>query len=49
MLARGADGRVQRMEYVALDAKQSHSKLYLDFDGNDKLVTKTYTGQVVRP
>lgn len=48
-LQRGPDGRVTRMEYVALDAKQSHSKLFLDFDGNDRLVTKTYTGQVVRP
>ena len=46
---RGADGRVERMEYVALDAKQSHSKLFLDFDARDVLVTKTYTGQVVRP
>lgn len=47
--ARGADGRVTRMEYVALDARQSRARLILDFDGRETLVTKTYTGEVVRP
>jgi hypothetical protein len=48
-LTRGDGGRVTRMEYVALDAKQSRSRLILDFDAREILVTKTYTGEIVRP
>ena len=47
--ARGSDGRVSRMEYVAMDAKQARARLILEFDGRETLVTKTYTGEVVRP
>jgi len=48
-LSRDAAGRVTRMEYVAYDAKQSRSRLILDFDGADRLVTKRYTGEILRP
>jgi outer membrane protein assembly factor BamE (lipoprotein component of BamABCDE complex) len=48
-LTRGDGGRVTRMEYAALDAKQSRSRLILDFDAREILVTKTYTGEIVRP
>jgi len=48
-LSRGDGGRVTRMEYAALDAKQSRSRLILDFDAREILVTKTYTGEIVRP
>ena len=48
-LYRGEGGRVTRMEYAALDAKQSRSRLNLDFDAREILVTKTYTGEIVRP
>ena len=48
-VSRGDGGRVTRMEYAALDAKQSRSRLILDFDAREILVTKTYTGEIVRP
>lgn len=47
--ARGPDGRVTRMEYAALDAKQTRARLILDFDARETLVNKTYTGEIVRP
>ena len=47
--ARGPEGRVTRMEYAAMDAKQSRARLILEFDARETLVTKTYTGEVVRP
>ena len=48
-LYRGEGGRVTRMEYAALDAKKSRSRLNLDFDAREILVTKTYTGEIVQP
>ena len=47
--ARGPEGRVSRMEYVALDAKQGRARLILEFDARETLVTKTYTGEISRP
>ena len=48
-MARGSDGRVTRMEYVALDAKKSRERLVLGFDEREILVTKTYSGEILRP
>jgi hypothetical protein len=46
---RRADGTYERMEYPALDAKGGKNRLVLDFDARDRLVQKTFTGQVLRP
>jgi outer membrane protein assembly factor BamE (lipoprotein component of BamABCDE complex) len=45
----GPDGRTSRMEYVAMDAKQSRARLILDFDARGALVNRTYTGAILRP
>jgi hypothetical protein len=47
--SRSPEGRVVRMEYAALDAKKSRARLILDFDASERLVTKTYTGEILRP
>lgn len=47
--ARRDDGSVERMEYVALDAKGDRHRLVLDFDGKGVLVGKQFTGPVLRP
>ncbi len=46
---RRADGTFERMEYPALDAKGGKYRLVLEFDGRERLVSKTFTGQVTRP
>ena len=46
---RREDGTYERMEYPALDAKGGKNRLVLDFDARDRLVQKTFTGQVLRP
>ncbi|MFO0934472.1 MAG: hypothetical protein U1E39_17430 [Planctomycetota bacterium] len=46
---RRADGTFERMEYPALDAKGGKNRLVLDFDARERLVQKTFTGQVLRP
>ena len=46
---RGPDGKVTRMLYPALDAKQSREHLDLEFDANEVLVRKTFSGKVVKP
>ena len=46
---RGADGRVQVLDYAALDAKNGHARLVLAFDGREVLTEKTFTGGVLTP
>lgn len=46
---RRPDGTYERMEYPALDAKGGKNRLVLEFDARDRLVQKTFTGQVLRP
>lgn len=46
---RRPDGTYERMEYPALDAKGGKNRLVLDFDTRDRVVQKTFTGQVLRP
>jgi hypothetical protein len=48
-ISRRADGTVERMEYPARDAAGSSEQLLLDFDARERLVTKTFTGKVLRP
>jgi len=48
-MSRGPDGKIEHMQYAALDAKQSREHLSLDFDAREVLVTKTFSGQVTRP
>lgn len=47
--ARGADGKITRMEYPALDAKGNGARLYLDLDAREHVAQKTFTGAIVRP
>lgn len=46
---RRPDGTYERMEYPALDAKGGKNRLVLDFDARERVVSKTFTGQVLRP
>ena len=46
---RGADGRIQVLDYAALDAKNGHARLVLAFDGREVLTGKTFTGGVLTP
>jgi len=46
---RRPDGTYERMEYPALDAKGGKNRLVLDFDARERVVAKTFTGQVLRP
>jgi hypothetical protein len=46
---RRPDGTVARMSYAALDAKGGKNRLLLDFDERERLVRKTFTGQVLMP
>ena len=48
-VSRCQTGQITRMEYPALDAKQSRASVVLDFDGNEVLATKTFTGQILQP
>ncbi len=46
---RGQGGRVRAMEYPTIDPRGSHARLILDFDANEVLARKTYTGEITRP
>ncbi len=46
---RGPDGKVRAMEYPTVDPKGSRARLILDFDPNEVLLRKSYTGDIARP
>jgi hypothetical protein len=46
---RGPDGRIQVLDYAALDAKGGSARLILGFDDREVLVQRTFTGQVQKP
>ena len=46
---RGPDGRVQILDYIALDAKGGRAHLVLEFDPREVLVRRTFTGEVQKP
>jgi hypothetical protein len=46
---RGPDGRVQILDYAALDAKGGRARLVLEFDAREVLVRRTFTGEVQKP
>ena len=46
---RAPDGRVQVLDYVALDAKGGKARLFLGFDDREVLVRRTFTGEVQKP
>jgi hypothetical protein len=46
---RGPDGRVRTMEYAATDGRGSRARLYVDFDGAERVSGKRFTGAVTKP
>jgi len=44
-LERGADGKIRRMSYPALDAQSNSARLTLEFDARETLVRKTFSGK----
>ena len=46
---RGPDGKIQVLDYAALDAQNGHARLVLGFDAREVLVEKGFTGGVLKP
>ena len=46
---RGPDGRVRSMEYAATDGRGSKARLYVDFDGAERVAGKRFTGAITKP
>ena len=46
---RGADGKLTRMEYPALDGRGTKARLFLDLDAREVVSNKTFTGAILRP
>jgi hypothetical protein len=46
---RSPDGRVQVLDYAAMDAKGGAARLILEFDAREVLVKRTFTGAVTKP
>ena len=46
---RGAGGKIEVLDYAALDAKNGHQRLVLGFDAREVLVEKQFTGGLLKP